>query len=251
VTPVAEIPLRGWGLFVPSHAMNSYIIPSSVSKVRVRASQKNSFGLMPGKEGTCPGATYGRGGCMECVGNNVRPTCYVHKAFRNAKVKEILEHNTKVLKEATRSEMTRMLVYEFNRFEVEEANAKSPSFNYRLHWAGDVFSMAYAEALAYAIGKAPKTQFWIYTRSFDFVEPLVGVPNLNTFLSLDPCNWLDGLMVHAKYQDQGLKVTYMNKENHGDYMPCPADAGNMEIEGACSKCRMCINGNKDIWFKVK
>jgi len=235
--------------------MNSYIIPSSVSKVRVRASQKNSFGLMPGKEGTCPGATYGQGGCMERVGNNVRPTCYVHKAFRNAKVKEILEHNTKVLKDANFVEMARMLSAEFTRFESNESVSPDPAFNYRLHWAGDVFSMEYAEALNTAILMHPRTQFWIYTRSFDFVEPLIGVPNLNTFLSLDPCNKDKGLEIWSKHCDSGLKVAYMGKTIGDLYSlmmtPCPADAGNMEIEGACSKCRMCINGNKDIWFKVK
>jgi hypothetical protein len=233
--------------------MNSYIIPSSVSKVRVRASQKNSFGLMPGKDGTCPGATYGQGGCMECVGNNVRPTCYVHKAFRNAKVKEILEHNTKALKEADFWNMHYILDAEFARFEACEAVSPNPSFNYRLHWAGDVFSADYASALRMSIRQHPKTQFWIYTRSFDFIEPLVALPNLNTFLSLDPCNRDQGLELWLKHREAGLKIAYMGKETlAGECMvPCPADAGNMEIEGACGKCRMCITGNKDIWFKVK
>jgi hypothetical protein len=191
---------------------------------------------------------------MECVGNNVRPTCYVHRAFRNAKVKEILEHNTKVLKDAQDAKcLVSVLDAEFTRFEACEAVSPEPSYNYRLHWAGDVFSMDYSLALARAICKHPKTQFWIYTRSFDFVEPLVGIPNLNTFLSLDPCNIKEGIELWLLHRDAGLKIVYMGKESLSDkaMVPCPADAGNMGIEGACSKCRMCINGNKDIWFKVK
>jgi len=225
------------------------LIPSSVSKVRRRTTQKNSFGLMPGPEGTCPGATTGVGGCMECVGNNVRPTCYVYKAFRNKKVKEVLEHNTRILKACTTgTEMFHILDAEFTRFEEQEARAKEPWFHYRMHWSGDVFSLPYANGLELAMHHHPKTTFWMYTRSFDKLEPLVSVDNLNLYLSLDLINYDRGLSaLHALHAagvegTERVKLCYMGKTKpeFAPMTPCPADAGNMEIEKACYKCGMAL-----------
>jgi hypothetical protein len=213
---------------------------------------------MPGPEGTCPGATTGKGGCLETRRDGGRPTCYVYKAFRNLRVKEILEHNTEVMKNATGPQMETILHAEFTRFEAEEAVSPKPWFHYRLHWSGDVFSREYAFALSIAIQKHPKTTFWIYTRSFQFVHVLTGIPNLIPYLSLDPINMERGLETWKQDDTHTLKLAYMSPEDNlaqvagVNSVPCPSDNGRLrEIEGACHKCGKCVLGNSDIWFKVK
>lgn len=192
---------------------------------------------------------------MECVGGNKRPTCYVHRAFRVARVKEILEHNTKLMKSLDQNQMFDVLCAEFERFEKAEARSRDPWYNYRLHWSGDLFSLAYARALRGAILQHPKTTFWCYTRSFHFMAPLVGIDNLRLYGSLDPVNKKAGLLAMC-YMGPGceqVRACYMGKENDEtlETVPCPVDAGNMEIEGGCRKCGICVNGTKNVWFKVK
>lgn len=244
--------------------MNKFLIPSSVSKVRGRKSQKNSYGMMPGPEGTCPNATLGQGGCLETKRDGGRPTCYVYKAFRNKRVKDILEHNTDAMKSSTLPEMRDILGREFARFEAEEAVTAKPWYNYRLHWSGDLFSVNYTKALAQAAAKHPKTTFWIYTRSFSYVKHLLTAPNMRVYLSVDRINKdaalkaLDTLVASGVPAARRVKLSYMSHEN--DMSPesrtqsvaaCPVDDGHMEIEGACAKCCKCIAGASDIWFKIK
>jgi len=245
--------------------VNKFLIPSSVSKVRGRKTQKNSYGMMPGPEGTCPGATLGQGGCLETQRDGGRPTCYVYKAFRNKRVKDILEHNTKIMKSSTLAEMRDILDREFARFEAEEAVSPTPWYNYRLHWSGDLFSANYARAWAKAAAKHPKTTFWIYTRSFtkprDYVKYLLAVPNMRVYLSVDVINRdsaIAAIDALPAAQADRIKLSYMAHENNMSpdnrteaSVPCPVDDGHMAIEGACAKCRKCIVGQSDIWFKIK
>ena len=198
---------------------------------------------------------------MECVGSNVRPTCYVYKAFRNKRVKEILEHNTETLKRAKGvGAIANIISKEFTRFEAEEAVSPKPWYHYRMHWSGDIFSAEYAQALAIAAAKHPGTTFWIYTRSFDFVEPIVPIANINTYLSLDPVNRDEGRATLRRLLDRHIvgsdrvRLGYMSKTQDDvgvTTTPCPCDSGTVKLESACSRCLMCVKGNKDIWFKTK
>ena len=236
---------------------DTLIIPASIRKVRVRKNQSNSFGLYPGLEGSCPGATTGPGGCLEVKPGGKRPTCYVFKAFRSKRVVEVLKHNYDILRDASLAEMVRILDAEFTRFETADAASASPWYNYRLHWAGDVFSKRYATALAKAAAMHPKTSFWLYTRSFDLVDPMIGVPNLKVYLSADPCNMEAALETMSRLHKAHPELTvparlaHMAKENKLTLTPCPQDEGNLDLEGACARCRLCVNASRDVWFKVK
>jgi hypothetical protein len=64
---------------------------------------------------------------------------------------------------------------------------------FRFHVSGDVFSLEYAEWIADVCREAPDVAFWIYTRSFEFLAPLVAVStirggNLAINLSADADN---------------------------------------------------------------
>lgn len=76
---------------------------------------------------------------------------------------------------------------------------------FRWHVSGDCFSLAYAEWIADVCREAPTVEFWIYTRSFEFLKPLVEVStirggNLAINLSADVDNFqaaVDAVMTYA------------------------------------------------------
>jgi len=232
------------------------LIPSSVGKVRSRTSQKNSYGLMPGPEGSCPHATFGKGGCMEVKDGNVRPVCYVYRSFRNKAVKTALEHNTNLMKQASQAEMVAILDEEFSRFERVESKSKDPCYMYRLHWSGDIFSARYAKAIAKAVKKHPDTTFWIYTRSLPYVKHIAGVDNLTVYISVDEVNCDKALEEWKKHDNTKVKLAHMSIEKPKSasgraFKDCPTDVGRLPYEKACTRCQLCIKGDVNIWFKTK
>jgi len=219
--------------------------PSVDRKVWAYPGQKNTFGLLPGPEGTCPGATLGPGGCRD-VTRPKRPDCYVYKILQcYPSVRAILTHNTEVVRGPGCGDALRA---EFERF---AADPRRPAGGcYRLHWAGDIFSRKYAERLRGAMEAFPETTFWAYTRSFGEVDVFRGQRNLVFYLSLDPVNRDEGLALHAR--EPWAKLCWLSRERPEDLklVACPVDARNMQLEGACHKCRLCLRGH-NIWFRTK
>lgn len=250
------------------------IKPSCDRKTRAYKNEKNTFGLLPGPNGSCPCATTGEGGCWnKPVGHRLH-TCYVDSTMNCYHgVKGVLRHNTKLLMGATQQTMFHLLHHEFDRFNTKHDSLintdmwrRNPA--YRLHWSGDIFSLAYAQALRDAMSFFPHIKFWCYTRSLFAVPVLCDVPNLSLYISADPCNLKQAAVCYDQYKSRGnnLNIAYMAGEDtfveKAKYAtgiksrrilgmkltPCPADAGKMQVDGACNKCRMCINGQKSIWF---
>lgn len=256
------------------------IKPSGDRKVRYYSSQKNTFGLLPGIEGTCPCATTASGGCWDIPEGRKLPMCYAASTMAAYPgVKGILEHNTKLLMKSTETEMAAILHAEFTRFEAAELKRKAKGqpydMHYRLHWSGDIFNEQYARALATAMTAHKNITFWCYTRSFFAVPILCNVPNLVLYLSLDPVNVQAGLSAfnENKTLTNKLQICYMSKTK--DFLPhlprnkqildeenklrklmneptrynfaaeaslrsCPVDSGTMALEGACAMCKGCL-----------
>jgi len=242
---------------------------SNDSKTRARAGQANTFGLLPGPQGSCPGATTGCGGCWAPlkVGNKTA-CCYVDRLMRaRPNVKNILQQNTDFMKSASEAEMVEALVAEFTRFNAAEDKAGSTVRNYRLHWSGDIFSKAYARALTTAMSKFPGIHFWAYTRSWELLDAgSLDLKNLRLWLSLDVCNVDAGLAWLKKHNPKrttkiGLSFMgntlpssldkYVEAEGLKPF-PCPVDdSGKMKLEGACQRCAACLReNNKLIQFKI-
>ena len=231
------------------------IRPSCDEKTRAWPHQKNTFGLLPGlpeNGGTCPGATCGAGGCLEC--HPKRPTCYVYRNMIRPNVRRVLAYNTSLLKRADFREKVRLLDNEFGRFESEESWRSHSWYAYRLHWAGDVFDSQYARALREAMERHPKIQFWGYTRSFAVVPELLKARNLRLYISLDPQNVKAGTECWRKYRARGLRVALMYARRQdvpktfGKVTSCPVDIGKMSRTGACQRCKLCLTG-RNIWFQ--
>jgi len=243
---------------------------SNDQKTRVRPNQSNTFGLLPGPQGSCPYATTGCGGCWAPLKpSHTTATCYVDKLMRaRPNVKAVLQRNTDFMKAASEQEMVEALLAEFRRFSVAEAKAgETVTSHYRLHWSGDIFSEAYARALSKAMSVYKEVEFWAYTRSWELIKPgVLDLENLTMFLSLDPQNadaglaWLKKNNPKRKFK---IGISLMGNiiqkslQEHVDaeglkVFACPVDGdGKMKLENACQTCRACLKrGNKLIQFKV-
>lgn len=228
--------------------MTDWLKPTVDRKVWAYKGQRNTFGLLPGPEGTCPGATLGAGGCRTMTRPG-RPDCYVYRIMQiYGGVRRILEHNTMLLKGAAQPVQEELLRNEFQRFVNDPRRPEGGC--YRLHWAGDIFDRQYARALRRTMEEFSQVNFWTYTRSFDLVDEFRGQRNLLLYLSLDPCNRDLGLATHAREPWTRICWLEPTRPEGLKLLACPVDEGRLALEGACHKCRLCLRGHS-IWFKTK
>jgi len=224
-----------------------------VNKAGTQSLLKNAFSLPSGREFSCPGAT----GVCESV-------CYAGKlekmypAFR-----ELALHNWELLKDATHAEMVELLREMIAEFS-QECAKNNISKVFRWHADGDIFSADYAMAINKIAYMFPDVQFWIYTRSFEFVSYINGIPNLAVYLSVDSENEDAALYVKNTYK--GVRLAYL-AETHDkgkEFMLaetgkpgaiCPENAKRIPLitkdGGACFTCGLCIFGKADIRFASK
>ncbi len=85
---------------------------------------------------------------------------------------------------------------------------------FRWHVSGDIYSKAYAEWIAEVCRQSPNVRHWIYTRSFDFLEPLVEVStthggNLSINLSCDQDNYEAAKRASDGWPPQRLRLNYL------------------------------------------
>ena len=150
----------------------------------------NAFSLVQVED--CPGAT------EVCKEN-----CYVHRLEEaEPEVHAKYRHNS--------SEIRRALVDPHQAAAVAVAFAgwikKNASHGFRWHVSGDIFSDRYAQFIAGVCDHAPEVPFWIYTRSFQYLEQILGIPNLVVNLSADADNYAEVLALHKAH---GLRICYM------------------------------------------
>ena len=254
--------------------------PSADRKTKFHKNQKNTYGLLPGRAGSCPGATTGPGGCCDKPNGRKTNVCYVFNLMNvYGGVKNILAHNTQVMQNATQEEMVQILDAEFDRFRKVEMKRPKPELYYRIHWAGDIFSEEYAEALSESIQQNSDIRFWCYTRSMFAVPILCNIENLSFYISLDPMNFKEGMdtFLRNKPKSKHLQLCYMGKENnsqarkesaekalkpyHSDqimklamgetFTPCPVDTGKLKLEMGCAVCMKCVRQYPGaVWFKT-
>jgi len=241
--------------------MIPYIKPTEDSKTKFVPHQRNTFGMAPGPEWSCPFATTGPGGCWS---DGKKKTCYVWKLaqFRK-KMRENLENNFNLLSSCKGKRRIEILVHEFRRFQFE--NGTEGKF-YRLHWSGDIFSPDYAEDLMKACGEVPEVTFWNFTRNFDqdVVEKIVKhkPENLVQYLSADAVNVGRALDVYKEHPDV-FSMSYMgdslepfeklwDEAGFGDkpIRQCPSNFEHSSVEYMCKKCKTCLKGIC-VFFKTR
>ena len=222
-------------------------------KTSYKKNQYNTFGLMyglPENGGTCPGATTGKGGCLDVRDGLKRQTCYMAKIATIYKaVGNVLAENTALLTNKTVEEMTEICKATVTEF---IKRSKGTDLFFRLHYSGDFFSKEYTEAWANTVKFFPQVHFWVYTRSHDLIDPLLGLDNITIFLSCDPSNFDKVYETFKEKKDKynNLGMAFMGNEAPDQdthrWVKCPEISGKVDNEGsgACSKCRLCVNNYK-------
>ena len=210
----------------------------------------NSFGLPSGKAFSCPGAT----SVCETV-------CYAGKLERiYSGVRNVLEHNWNMLKDADLFTMRELLSDMISDFRAESVK-RGDSLDFRIHWDGDFFSETYAAAWAFVIGANSDIRFWVYTRSFFAIPYLADLPNLTVYLSVDSDNINEAKATRNEYPT--VKWAWLGNsfaEGNAD-MPkidkrynCPENAGRIPLitdkGSACIRCGICPAGRGDVVFSV-
>jgi len=228
-------------------------------KTRFYKTQKNTLGLLPGPEGSCPGATTGEGGCWNKEGNRKLETCYVTRCIScYPGVKKILTDNTILLKDADDTTKLSLLNTTVDELQTQNVKYNRPDANYyRLHWSGDIFNESYANAIAESIRQHPNTNFWGYTRSLFAVPRLCrGLSNLSLYISVDKQNIKEGTKCYEQFKDKGIKLAYLAPTVDisipgVNFVSCPVDSDKMELEGACAKCKLCLRTDKQTHIHFK
>lgn len=239
--------------------MNPYLKPSEDSKTKFRPGQKNTFGLTPGPEGSCPWATSGKGGCWA---DGKCKICYAWRLSQFRKnTKAVLDGNFELLKSYKGKARIGILVQEFRRFLYE--GGKGDKF-YRLHWSGDIFSPDYAKDLMLACKEVPEVKFWNFTRNFD-PKVLNAIAkykpdNLVQYLSADAVNLDMAMKAYEKYPGV-FAMSYMGdsvepfektwtKTAGRTIHSCPSNFKHTSVEFMCKKCKMCLKGSC-VFFKTR
>ncbi|MGY1701426.1 GP88 family protein [Geodermatophilus sp. SYSU D00766] len=218
----------------------------------------NSFGLPAGPEHSCPGAT------ATC-----ERVCYSAQAERYTTVREMLFKNLRALIDRDRAGMAELLADMIDGFRGDCARARRAEavvpLDFRIHWDGDFFSYAYAEAWADTIRENPDIRFWVYTRSFDPIRldvlpALAGLPNLTLYLSADPDNlsaataalerhpWANLAYLADTFARGAADLAGVPRRRY----PCPENAGRIPLitdkGSACVRCGICLDGRGDVLF---
>jgi hypothetical protein len=214
---------------------------------------KNAFSLPSGRNYSCPGATK----VCETV-------CYAGKlekqypAFRNLAL-----HNWELLSGASETEMY-ILLWEMVEEFSQECAKHNISKVFRWHADGDIFNADYARAIARTCNAHEDVQFWIYTRSFKFVEYIYNIPNLGVYLSVDTENKERALETKEKFPNVRFAYLAETHEQGKEFMLeqtgkpgaiCPENAKRIPLitkdAGACVTCGLCIFGKADVRFASK
>lgn len=122
---------------------------------------------------------------------------------------------------------------------------------FRIHVSGDFFSQHYLNVWSQVIASRPWQKFWCYTRSFSLdLRPLIDLPNLSLFLSVDPENKVRALNLKSRFPSLRLAFSpWQHSWFKPKALPCPAVTGQINPIAACNTCRFCINKNKgDVLF---
>jgi hypothetical protein len=213
-------------------------------KTRFCADHKNTFGLKTGKPetgGSCPGATEGEGGCLEC--------CYAKNIGKLYKgYASVEDYNSAILQEAKYEEKVTIIRNSVMKFLLTGGNKHQ---YFRLHMGGDFFDEEYTWAWYAVIKEWPSVKFWAYTRSMFAVPILAKLKNLSLYLSCDPVNKKEVLETYSKHSDcDNIAIAWMGNEfpeaeiNDRNYLACPEVKKILKSSktvGACSRCRACID----------
>lgn len=198
--------------------------------------------------------------------------CYASNSEQSAGVRELVEHNLRLLREAATVEAIAHLFSQAFDIYSDEADRMGVAVRdriFRINWDGDIESIEHAQGLVLAILEHPDIKYWLYTRSiygdYNVVPELIGVPNLQAYISVDADNYKQAWRLAAQYSEIHLAPSAVDFVSAQALMPsgrrviwCPENRPSTakghkplvsdEGRGACTDCRWCIEGSCDVAF---
>lgn len=198
-----------------------------------------AFSLPAGPKFSCPGATKACEGCYAQKKRHLWSP--VQKAFaKNWKLMKYFERYNK-LEEA-----------------VEHLVGAIPKGSevFRIYESGDFHSQWAVNLWAEVVKQRSEVYFWAYTRSFNLdFTPLTKNKNFALWASTDSFNTKDAKSFVRRFRKSGTKFAYgpwpHDKELPLNSFVCPVTSHNMEILGACERCKLCVikrRTNKNVVF---
>jgi hypothetical protein len=229
----------------------------SANAAGTQANVSNAFGLLSGKDYSCPGQT---SACAK--------VCYAGKLEKIfGGFREVMTHNYNAVVNASYAELVFSLDAIVGEFRTK-ATKRGAELSFRIHHDGDFLNRTYASAWATVVKANPDIQFWAYTRSFipgaNVVDILADIPNLTLYLSVDADNLEWAKVILAEYPnvraatltdtaDEGAEMMLSFRERKGG--ACPEVMGRIPLitkaGGACISCQLCVKGKSDIRFAAK
>ena len=210
----------------------------------------NAFGLPAGD--SCPGKTTACDGCY---------AARLEKVYKG--ILDMVDDNYMQLV-ACGDDVPAMvrLIEPMMRGFIAECDKWGASKDFRIHWDGDFYSVAYAEAWAAVIRTTPEVNYWVYTRSFtkdvNVIPAIVGIDNLTVYLSVDEYNALGAAMVARDYPGVRIASLAATMREAKGMVPntigamCPELTKQLDLigpdGGACITCRICVDGTNDVRF---
>jgi hypothetical protein len=160
------------------------------------APRPNAFSMIQIDD--CPGST-----------PSCRAVCYVHNVAKFApNTHALYKHNSEQIRRILASPDL-AAAWEITFAHWINDNALG---GFRWHVSGDIFSMSYARWIEAVCRRTPRVKHWIYTRSFDYLDPIARVAtinggNLTVNLSCDADNYPAAVI--ASSRQGGLRLCYL------------------------------------------
>lgn len=153
---------------------------------------------------------------LDCPGSTeiCRAVCYVHGLQDNEPllhIKYVLNsiNLRRILEEPRLRTLTRDAFVDWINENINN--------QFRWHVSGDIISEEHADFIGHICERCEDINFWIYTRSFEFIHSIVGVNNLVVNLSVDNDNISSALHMVNEY---GLRMCYMTVDGSiNTYLP--------------------------------
>ncbi len=132
-----------------------------------------------------------------------REVCYVGRLQQaEPVVYQAYEHNSRVIREILKRSDHQL----YAEIILSKWIAENCAGGFRWHVSGDIFPHQYAEFIQHVCQGTPEIPFWLYTRSFVFLDPLREVRNLVINLSADQDNYNLALALHKIW---GYRLCYL------------------------------------------
>lgn len=188
----------------------------------------NSFSLVQIRD--CPFAT-----------ETCKSVCYVHGLeVAEAEIHSKYYENSRTIREVLNNfHYKEVVVGAFAEYII-----KNCSGGFRWHISGDILSADYATFIKLVCWTSQNVRHYIYTRSFEYIAPLINLSNLVLNLSADQDNYKEALILHRRF---GLRICYLTIEGE---IPADLPDGSVLFPAYNLRGRNLLKPTQALWWQL-